>query len=105
MIDSDARKILPGAIRWERDTLPVFGSFDDFGNELGTITNTRREEDWIVGDLSFDLGDPEMWFVTYYLIGMDVKLDRELGCFTTLDGILCYVVIVPNPANPERTDR
>lgn len=99
VIDSDARKILPGAIRWVEDKLPVFSDFVDPGSLVGSATNIRREDGWVVGDPSFDLVDPSFWTVSYLITHVVTKLDSENGCFNILDGILRNVVLVPNPAN------
>lgn len=103
VVDNNGRLFLLGSVRWEKDTLPVFRGFDDFGNQAGTITNLRREDGWVVGDLSFDLDQPDLFVGGGYV--NNVESDVEHGYFRMIDCVLQYVAILPNPAYPERTER
>ena len=101
VINRDGRRILTGAIRWVEDTLPVYEGFDLFGSPLGSVTNLRREDGWVVGDLSFDLVDPSFWTISWCINQVVTEADSGNGYFVVLDAILRYVVLFPNLGIPK----
>lgn len=101
VINRDGRRILTGAIRWVEDTVPVYEGFDVFERPLGSVTNLRREDGWVVGDPSFDLVDPSFWTVNWCIGQVVTEVDSGNGCFVVLDAILRYVVLTPNLKSPK----
>lgn len=89
--------ILPGAISWGDEPLPVL--MRSLGHEevVGTLTNIRREDGWIVGDVVMNIENPDWYDHGVFLTPVFYDDGVELLNVVT-KGTLRADMLYPKPA-------
>lgn len=91
--------ILPGAINWVDELLPVLMGSLDRKEVVGTLTNIRREDGWVVGDVVMSIENPD-WYEHGALLTQVSYADGDEPRRVLAKGTLRADVLLPKPATP-----
>ena len=91
------RMILPGAITWGDEPLPVLMGSPDHEKVVGTFTNIRREDGWVVGDVVMDIEHPDWYEHGAYLTQVSF-VDGDEPRRVVTKGTLRADMLYPKPA-------
>ena len=91
------RTILPGAIGWGDEPLPVLMSSLDHEVVVGTLTNIRREDGWVVGDVVVNIENPD-WYDHGVFLTPVFYVDGDESLKVVTKGTLRAGILYPKPA-------
>ena len=91
------RIILPGAISWGDEPLPVLMKSLDHEEVVGTFTNIRREDSWIVGDVVMNIENPD-WYDHGAFLTHVSYVDGVEPLRVVAKGTLIADMLYPKPA-------
>ena len=91
------RMILPGAITWGDEPLPVLMGGLDREEVVGTFTNIRREDGWVVGDVVMGIEHPD-WYEHGAYITQVSFVNGDEPCRVVAKGTLRADMLYPKPA-------
>ena len=91
------RIILPGAISWGDEPLPVVMRSLDHEEVVGTFTNIRREDGWVVGDVVMNIENPD-WYDHGVFLTQVSYVDGDEPLRVVTKGTLRADMLYPKPA-------
>lgn len=89
------RMILPGAITWGDEPLPVLMGYHE--EVVGTFTNIRREDGWVVGDVVMNIENPDWYDHGVFLTHVSYD-DGDESLRVVTKGTLRADMLYPKPA-------
>jgi hypothetical protein len=100
VVTEDGRILMPGSVTWRDETIPVIRLRDR--KIIGAVTDIRREDNRITGEVHLDVGDdPEYFGVGADMDDVQVSINRDLETIRFTGARLRGVTLVKNPSWPE----